>query len=220
MKRTRLVQWPARFHEPEEGARGSWCGVDPVKCHKGSAPIVSWVARLVPWLLLLLLVAAALWHSQGLASAGLFQSGLATPTATAGQTLPTATADVPASPPASLTAMPTGLEASPVITPTASATPVTPATAATELPMASPPPSPASTATPRPAMPTSGALGSAESDRYPGDEADVRFDWSTLIDSFALALSYLWLACGIVALGLLVAWLVVRLLRGRRSKPH
>jgi cytoskeletal protein RodZ len=175
-----------------------------VKHLKGAAPGLGSVLRLIPWLLLAVLMAVLLWHTQALATAGLFQSVLPTPTTSASPTSESATPGMPTPTAPSLTVTPTPTETSAVATSTPQATPSAMPTA---LPNASPLPT---------ALATS-AAASAGSQRYPESEADLRFSWRTLIDSLAVAFSYVWLACGIVVFVLFLCVLVLRWLRGRRS---
>jgi len=185
-----------------------------VKHLKGAAPDLGSVLRLIPWLLLPVLMAVLLWHTQALATAGLFQSGLATPTTSASPTSLAATPGVPTPPAPGLTVAPTLIEMSPTLTPTL---PVTSPAVSTALPDGSRLPTSLATVSSRPATLATSAAVSDGSQRYPEGDANLRFSWRTLIDSLALAVSYLWLACGIVVFLLFVSLLVFRWLKGRRS---
>ena len=181
---------------------------------EGAAPVLSSVLRLTPWLMVPVLVAVLLWNTQALATSDLFQSGIASPTTSASPTAQDVTPSVPVSPTPSFTVTPTLVEASPTLAPIL---PTTPTAVFTALPEVTSSPTARATRTPRPTALATKATTSTGSERYPDDEARLSFRWKTLFDSLALALSYAWLACGVVALLLVIALLVVRVFRGRRT---
>jgi hypothetical protein len=56
-------------------------------------------------------------------------------------------------------------------------------------------------------------------ERYPEGESNLLFDWSMLVDSLALGLSYAWLCCGfIVFLGLAAVFVVLWAASRRREQ--
>jgi hypothetical protein len=129
--------------------------------------------KLVPWVVVSLLLAAVLWRTDLGATSGLFQSpATVTPTAATPISSPT----------------PTATE-SPTATARPSATPGTPTPTATDTPIASPTPE--------------GGQGTQEPDeegRYPDEDSNVAFEWGMLFDTVALAISRIWLCCGILVL--------------------
>jgi hypothetical protein len=145
--------------------------------------------KLIPWVLVSLLLAAVLWRTDLGATSGLFQSpATLTPTTepttpTPGTATPTPTAGPPTQSPT-----PTATE-SPTATPELSAT----LTIDTPTATASPAPSPTldegqSTQEPN------------EEGRYPDEDSNVAFEWGMLFDTVALAISRIWLCCGILVL--------------------
>jgi len=171
-----------------------------------SVPRLRPALSLVPWLGLLCLFGLVLWRPGALATAGLFQSDLPTPTESATST---SVVETPVSPPIS-----------PTLTLTSPLTGTLPTSTWTAQP--EPSPGPSATATWSPTAlpePTPGAEvtpSEGAEPRYPVGQADLKFRWRTLIDSIALGVSYLWLVCGIalfVLLGVAFAW---AWLRGRR----
>lgn len=149
--------------------------------------------RLSPWVVISLLLAAALWRTDLAAVSGLFQSP---PEATATSEPPTAT------PTQEPTALPTD-------TPTVELPTETPLPEATLPPTETPTLPPTETPTLPPTatlepLPTPGQIMptvevGAEDSRY-DENADLAFDWGMLFDSVALGVSYLWLCCGILLL--------------------
>lgn len=183
-----------------------------------------------PWLLGSLLLTAVLWRADLAATSELFQSPLPTdgvesplatptepPTAVPTQVptdsltgtpeAPTATMEPVASPTPELPS-PTATVATP--TPTATATfTVTP----TEVP---PTLTPLPTATSTPGEPSSG-----DENRYPEGDSNLVFDWSMLVDSTALAVSYVWLCCGaIILVGIPVIFAVLWIASKRREQEE
>jgi hypothetical protein len=171
--------------------------------------------KLAPWFLALLFVVFLVWRPDLSASPGLFQSGV--PTATDEPPTPVPTLTPTTAPSATLPAT-----ESPMASPTAGATtPVatltvppetSPTHTATSLPSATLPPTEAATSTPSPtwtpAPPTATLIPSAtlpaeggpDHQRYAEGDSAYRFEWGMLVDSFALAASYLWLCCGVLLL--------------------
>jgi hypothetical protein len=49
-------------------------------------------------------------------------------------------------------------------------------------------------------VPSATATLEEDRDRYSDGESELRFDWSMLFDSAALALTYVWLCCGVLVL--------------------
>jgi len=171
------------------------------------------VLRLSPWLLLSLLLAAALWRTDLAAVSGLFQSP---PEATATSEPPTATpTQEPTAPPAE-----TPTVELPTDTPTPEAT-LAPTETPTLPPTATLEPSPAVEPSPPPAdiTPTLTITteAGAEDSRY-SEEADLAFDWGMLFDSAALGVAHLWRCCGILLLfAVLVAFAVLWVASKRRE---
>jgi hypothetical protein len=197
------------FHD-REGTRILWQGAELVKYPKVVVPQVGSLLKLVPWLLLTCLMAAVLWRTQALAGASLFQSDVPTPTEVASPTpeVPTPTT-APVTP--TLTVAPVSTETLPTVTP------MVPPTPTPEPPTAAP--TATATMAPQRVATRSPAPISDEAQRYPDEEANLRFRWRTLFDSLALGVSYLWLVCGVGLVALLVLLLVVFWLKGRRSGP-
>ncbi len=128
--------------------------------------------RLGPLVLASLLLAVILWRTDSVANSGLFQSP---PPGTATVEPPTATAPT----------VPTPTEAVP----------------ATATPTQTPPPSDTPLVTEVPATITAAPTSTeatAERERYPEGESNLRFEWGMLFDSVSLFLSYVWLCCGII----------------------
>lgn len=161
--------------------------------------------RLAPLVLASLLLAAVVWRADSAAISGTFQSSIiGTPTHT-----PTVPAPVDTVTPGPI-ATATGQLTAPVPTETATQAPPGTATvepsasAPAETPTVVPTETPAElspTATPTPTPST--AAGTVEptpddSQRYPDDETDLRFEWGMLFDSVSLLLSYIWLFCGVL----------------------
>jgi hypothetical protein len=97
-----------------------------------------------------------------------------------------------------------------VVTPTLTATPTLTVTP-TEVP---PTLAPLSTATSTPGEPSSG-----DENRYPEGDSNLTFDWSMLVDSAALAISYVWLCCGaIILIGIPVIFAVLWTASKRREQ--
>jgi hypothetical protein len=148
--------------------------------------------RLSPWVLVSLLLAAVLWRTDIAAISGLFQS-VQSPVATATTQPPT---PIPTLVP---TQMPTVLATeAPTVAPTSTQV-VTPT--------ATLPPTETATPVVAPASPTPLTSPTAEpdatvegSERYPGEDTSLKFDWGMLFDSVALGVSYIWLCCGILLL--------------------
>ena len=173
------------------------------------------VLRLAPWVLVSLLLAAALWRTDLAAVSGLFQSP---PSATATSEPPTAT---PTEEPTALaTETPTVELPTDTPTPEATVPPTVPPAAtssATALPTATlePSPTPGET-TPEPTTTTE--VGTEDS-RY-NENADLAFDWGTLFDSVALGVSYLWLCCGILLLFAVPVTFVVLWVASKRREAQ
>jgi hypothetical protein len=173
-------------------------------------------AKLLPWILVSLLLAAVLWRTDIAAISGLFQS-VQSPVATATSLPPTPIPSaVPTQVPTEVpTVAPTAVStATQILTPTATllptetATPVVPTEAP---PSATPLPSP--TTTPEPTL--------TESERYAGEDAGLRFDWGMLFDSIALGVSYLWLCCGIlILLSIPVVFCILWVMSNRRQQQE
>jgi hypothetical protein len=99
-------------------------------------------------------------------------------------------------------------------TPTATASPSdTPATA-----------TPTATETPVPSPTQDESEGTLEPDeegRYPDEDSNVAFEWGMLFDTVALAISRIWLCCGIlVLLGIPVAFVVLWVASKRRGQQE
>jgi cytoskeletal protein RodZ len=143
--------------------------------------------KLVPWVVVSLLLAAVLWRTDLGATSGLFQSpATVTPTTEPTTSTPEPTTPTPATPISSPT--PTATE-SPTATARPSATPGTPKPTATDTPIPSPTPE--------------GDQGTQEPDeegRYPDEDSNVAFEWGMLFDTVALAISRMWLCCGVLVL--------------------
>ena len=127
----------------------------------------------------------------------------AVPTATQVPTgMPTESITVTVEPPATL------LPTSTPITPTFTPTPIeaTPTPTATILPSSTPEPT---------------ATVPAGEDRYPDEESNLRFEWSMLVDSAALALSYTWLCCGaLIVLAIPALFAVLWVASNRREQAE
>lgn len=166
------------------------------------------IRKLIPWVLVSLLLAAVLWRTDLAATSGLFQSpATLTPT-----TEPTTPTTEPATPtPATPTQSPTPMVTeSPTATPRPSDTP----TAIT----------PTATDTPVPSPTLDEGQGTQEPDeegRYPDEDSNVAFEWGMLFDTVALAISRIWLCCGIlVLLGIPVGFVVLWVASKRRGQQE
>jgi hypothetical protein len=152
--------------------------------------------KLSPWVLVSLLFAAVLWHTDLAAFSGLFQSP-ATPTATSELPTPTETLAPTETPTVAPTEEPTVAPAeTTVVTPTETLVPTeaVPPTAENTATATTAPPS----ATPQPTATLASGATPDESQRYPDEGQQLKFDWGMLFDSVALGLSYVWLCCGIL----------------------
>jgi hypothetical protein len=174
------------------------------------------ILRLSPWVLVSLLLAAVLWRTDSAANPGLFQSVQSpVPTATALPATPSPTqapTETPTEMPTEVpTLAPTATEA---VTPTATLTPTqiaTPVLTPTVVPSVTPLPSPS-------AGPEATAV---ESERYPGEEQGLKFDWGMLFDSVALGISYIWLCCGILLLvSIPVVFVILWVVSKRRQQQE
>jgi hypothetical protein len=158
--------------------------------------------RLIPWVLVSLLLAAVLWRTDLVATSGLFQSP-ATLTPTTEPTAPTP-ADTPTQTP----------------TPTATESP-TPTPQPTETPATA---TPTATDTPVPSPTLDEGQGTQEPDeegRYPDEDSNVAFEWGMLFDTVALAISRMWLCCGIlVLLGIPVGFVILWVASRRREQQE
>ena len=163
------------------------------------------VLRVSPLVLASLVLVALLWRTDSSAVSDLLQSSPVEtpPPSLTPTTQPAVTATntpeptVIESPVATTTAgTATGAPTEPVVpseTPTIA--PPTETLEPTDVPLPTEPPAtdtPAPSATAEPEEPLD------ESQRYPDDESNLRFEWGMLFDSMALFLSYVWLCCGIL----------------------
>jgi hypothetical protein len=188
-----------------------------------------WAAlKLAPLIVMLLVVVFVVWHPDLSASAGLFQSGVPTATSEPPTAAPTLTVPATEPPAASATAGPTTpmattATATPALTPTGSPTALPSATlpatvASTATPSATWTPLP-QTATPVPS-PTPSGVGQ-DDQRYAEGESTYRFEWGMLVDSLALAASYLWLCCGVLLfIGVPVVFIVLWVASRRRNQQE
>ena len=157
------------------------------------------VLRVSPLVLASLVLVALLWGTDSATVSGLLQSSPVetppslTPTA---QPSPTATntpeLTLTGSPAVTTTVAPT----EPVVpSETPTVVPPTETLAPTETPLPTEPPptdTPVPSATAEPEEPLD------ESQRYPEEESNLRFEWAMLFDSMSLLFSYIWLCCGIL----------------------
>jgi hypothetical protein len=175
-------------------------------------------ARAVPrsflWLLSAVLLGALLSRTDLAATGGLFQSPPESPLATPTQAPTVVPTAIPTeTTAATATAVPPDEGPTETVAPESSPTLVPPTpTATVQVPAATPTPTATATATPTPTavIPTATAVPSATStptpssagggERYPEGESNLLFDWSMLVDSLALGLSYAWLCCGVIVL--------------------
>jgi hypothetical protein len=102
------------------------------------------------------------------------------------------------------------LTETPTATPRPSDTPATVTPTATETPV------------PSPTLDESeGTLEPDEEGRYPDEDSNVAFEWGMLLDTVALAISRIWLCCGIlVLLGIPVAFVVLWVASKRRGQQE
>lgn len=154
------------------------------------------VAKLAPWILASLLLAALLWRADLAAMPGLFQSppGEGTP---AEETPASVETEVPLpvdTPLPTDTPMPTD-----TLEPTATST-------STSTPMPSDTPAPAPT--------------SDERQRYADENSRFKFEWGTLFDAVALGASYVWLCCGGLLLVLIPLFFIVLWTASKRRKKQ
>jgi hypothetical protein len=54
--------------------------------------------------------------------------------------------------------------------------------------------------------------------RYAQEESTLLFDWSVLIDSVALGLSYVWLCCGVLVVVAIPTFFVILWMASRRRQ--
>jgi hypothetical protein len=163
------------------------------------------LARLSPWLLLSLLLAALLWSVDLTTTSGLFQSppeGSPPPGPEGATITPTLTLTPTLEPAATAQPTPT-LELSPTVT----ATPVVTPTAVPE-PTVSPPEEEGGS----PETPEAG------SERYAEEDAALAFEWGMLFDSVALMASYAWLCCGVLVFVSIPILFVVLWVAARRRQ--
>jgi hypothetical protein len=164
--------------------------------------------KLSPWVLASLLLAMVLCRTDLAATGGLFQSGLETPTATVTPT-PTAGTVVPTptqTPTPVTTVLPTNTPPTTVeatVPPQATAPSTQVPLTATE-PPATPTLMPTATGVPPTMTPvpsatsTPGPSDAEDQQRYAEGDSNLRFDLGMLGDTVALALSRVWLCCGIL----------------------
>jgi hypothetical protein len=164
--------------------------------------------KLIPWVVVSLLLAAVLWRTDLAATSGLFQSP-ATLTPTTEPTTPTPEAATPT--PGTPTQSPT-----PTVTESPSATPQPSDTPASATPTATDTPSPSPTPDEG-----QGTQEPNEEGRYPDEDSDVAFEWGMLFDTVALAISRMWLCCGILVLvGIPVAFGILWVASKRREQQE
>ena len=177
---------------------------------------------LVPWVLVSLVVVALFRGADLAATAGLFQSSPPTepttpvPTATVEAASPTPT-DTPIAA-GTATEVPTATMI-PAETPTPESALPSPSAIPTE-PSATPTATPTATVVPPTMTPVPSATATLEEDRdrYSDGESELRFDWSMLFDSAALALTYVWLCCGVLVLVGIPVFFIVLWAAGRRRQ--
>jgi hypothetical protein len=164
--------------------------------------------KLIPWVVVSLLLAAVLWRTDLAATSGLFQSP-ATLTPTTEPTTPTPEAATPT--PGTPTQSPT-----PTVTESPSATPQPSDTPASATPTATDTPSPSPTPDEG-----QGTQEPNEEGRYPDEDSNVAFEWGMLFDTVALAISRMWLCCGILVLvGIPVAFGILWVASKRREQQE
>jgi hypothetical protein len=164
--------------------------------------------KLIPWVVVSLLLAAVLWRTDLAATSGLFQSP-ATLTPTTEPTTPTPEAATPT--PGTPTQSPT-----PTVTESPSATPQPSDTPASVTPTATDTPSPSPTPDEG-----QGTQEPNEEGRYPDEDSNVAFEWGMLFDTVALAISRMWLCCGILVLvGIPVAFGILWVASKRREQQE
>ena len=143
------------------------------------------VLRVSPLVLASLVLVALLWGTDSATVSGLLQSSPV-------ETPPNLTPTTQPSPTATNTVAPT----EPVVpSETPTVVPPTETLAPTETPLPTEPPptdTPVPSATAEPEEPLD------ESQRYPEEESNLRFEWAMLFDSMSLLFSYIWLCCGIL----------------------
>jgi hypothetical protein len=164
--------------------------------------------KLIPWVVVSLLLAAVLWRTDLAATSGLFQSP-ATLTPTTEPTTPTPEAATPT--PGTPTQSPTQtVTESPSATPQPSDTPASATPTATDTPSPSPTPDEGQ-----------GTQEPNEEGRYPDEDSNVAFEWGMLFDTVALAISRMWLCCGILVLvGIPVAFGILWVASKRREQQE
>jgi cobalamin biosynthesis Mg chelatase CobN len=164
--------------------------------------------KLIPWVVVSLLLAAVLWRTDLAATSGLFQSP-ATLTPTTEPTTPTPEAATPT--PGTPTQSPTQtVTESPSATPQPSDTPASATPTATDTPSPSPTPDEGQ-----------GTQEPDEEGRYPDEDSNVAFEWGMLFDTVALAISRMWLCCGILVLvGIPVAFGILWVASKRREQQE
>jgi hypothetical protein len=174
------------------------------------------LVRFLPWVLLSLLFVLMVWHTDIAALSGLFQSSpVRTATVAPPPSTPTSTATDALTPPAGTTPV---ITATLVPTLTVEVTPTpTPSSTPTLTPTDTPPP-PTETAIPE----TTPLVEEIEEgpQRYREGDSDVAVDWGMLFDSVALAVSYLWLGCGVlIFMAIPVVFAVLWVAGKRRQQP-
>lgn len=173
--------------------------------------------RLLPWVLVSLLAVALLWRMDLTATGGLFQSPGESPIETP-TSAPTQTATVQANTPtatntATVEEIPTQTQTPlPTVTSLPSATPTSLPTMSPSPTLVTPTPTlatatvtpslvPTTAVPPTPTRTVTATLSPTDTgQRYAEEDSNLIFDTTLLIDSLALGLSYLWLACGVVIL--------------------
>jgi hypothetical protein len=171
--------------------------------------------RLSLWLLVPLLLAAVFVGIDPAATWGLFQSP---PPTTTQSPLPTDTVPPPTEIPAlTPTEIVTPTQA-PIVTATAI---LTPTFAPTEIPPTATTAPPVPTATLAPSVTPAVSVPEAtteESQRYPTEDANLKFDWGMLFDSVALGASYVWICCGVLLLVLVPVFSIVLWVANKRRQ--
>lgn len=186
------------------------------------------VLRLSPLALAALLMAVLLWRADSVALSGLFQSSpVDTPPPVPATPTPSPTSTEPVVPTEAVTVTPELTQPvpseTPTLIPTETVEPTEPtATSSPTVTVTSTELPPTDTPTALPSDEAGGAEPTPdEVQRYPEEDANLKFEWSMLFDSLSLFLSYIWLCCGVLLfLAIPLVFIALWVASKRRRPPE